>query len=173
MIKTQVIDNFLNDKELLDNFYDNEILLGKIHLSFDNVGYKGNIPHSFTSSKNEQNFDEIYLIKKLHNKIIEYFSIQKPFKRWHLNVYPSGYDGSIHTDYDKDSNIPTFLYIAVPSWEKSWGGEFILYDNNLEASEVVSCVKDRLIVFNGSLPHRAVGPTRLTSLLRTTIAFQF
>lgn len=173
MIKTQVIDNFLNDKELLNSFYSNEILKGKIHLAFHNAGYAGDIPHSFTSSKNEEDFNEIYIIQKLHNKITDYFSLQKPLHRWHLNVYPSGYDGSIHVDYNKDSNLPTFLYLATPSWEKRWGGEFILYDTKLEANQVVSCVEDRLIVFDGSLPHRAVGPTRLTSLLRTTIAFQY
>ena len=65
------------------------------------------------------------------------------------------------------------IYIGcTPDWKPEWGGEFIVYDENREAKTATSFKEDRLIIFNGSLPHRAVAPIRLSSLLRVTIAHQ-
>ena len=174
-METKIIDNFLLDKEHLEHFFSFYILKGNIKLSFNNTATPEGEVHSFTSSKDESRFDEVYFISKLNNKIVAMFPNYKPTK-WHLNVYPSGFDGHIHVDnstenYNQDY-MPTFLYCATPNWQKEWGGEFIVYDENYEAKDVVSFKEDRLIIFNSFLPHRAVGPTRLSNLLRTTVAFQ-
>ena len=82
----------------------------------------------------------------------------------------TGYDGDLHRDNVIDG-LPTYLYFVTPDWGPRFGGEFIIYDNNNLAEEVVF-VPDRLVIFNGSRPHRGLAPTRLSSLLRITMAFQ-
>jgi Rps23 Pro-64 3,4-dihydroxylase Tpa1-like proline 4-hydroxylase len=168
-METKVIDNFISNKNLLEHFYYNFISNGKIELSFKNKGYENENPHSFTSSKNENNFDEIYLIHLLYHKIKNQFK-EAIIKRWHLNVYPPGFDGTIHKDSENEK-IPTFLYCGTPNWHRNWGGEFIIYDNKFEAKEVISFQEDRMIIFDGSLPHRAIAPSKNCPILRTTIAF--
>lgn len=168
----KIIDNFIGDQQLIDSFYQQYILLGKIIFSFTNRGMDENTnPHSFTSDLDEENFC-LPLIYDLHKKINDNFinKEKEKIKRWHINIHPTGYDGTIHVD--NEQHLPTYLYCCTSGWRPEWGGEFILYDENHEAKEVVSFKKDRLIIFDGFYPHRAVAPTRLSSLLRTTIAFQ-
>jgi len=168
-VQTRIIDNFISDKNILEHFYFNFITNGKIELSFTNKGYKNESPHSFTSSKESNNFDEIYLIHILYHQIKNQFK-EAIIKRWHLNVYPPGFEGTIHTDTNNEK-LPTFLYCVTPNWQKNWGGEFIIYDEKYEAKEVVSFLENRLIIFDGSLPHRAVASSKNCPILRTTIAF--
>jgi Rps23 Pro-64 3,4-dihydroxylase Tpa1-like proline 4-hydroxylase len=174
MFKTTIIDNFLNDKQLLQDFFDS-IQNGKMKLSFTNYGIDQNHIDSFTSAEDETNFF-IPCVYDIYKKVSEIH--EQNFKhtnsriyRWHLNVHPTGYDGDIHTD-SHVNGLPTYLYFAVPHWEPRFGGEFIVYDDNNLAEEVVSFVPDRLVIFNGHKPHRGVGPTRLSTLLRISLAFQ-
>ncbi len=174
MFKTIVVDNFLNDKALLQDFFNN-IILGDMKLSFTNFGNDSSRIDSFSSAKDETNFF-LPCIYDLYKKVSEIH--EQRFKhtnsyihRWHLNVHPTGYDGDIHTDSAIDG-LPTYLYFATPDWQPRYGGEFIIYDNNHLAQEVVSFVADRMVIFNGTKPHRGLAPTRLSSLLRVSIAFQ-
>jgi len=167
MIK--IFDNFINDPKLITGFFDKYIMEGHLQLSFSNLGgEKETIPHSFTSSLDERNFI-VPLIYDIYKKCNQLLEPNMEIYRWHANIYPSGFDGSIHTD--SKQNTPTFLYCISP-WKAEWGGEFIVYDENKEAKEVASFKQDRLIVFDGKYPHRATAPTRVSSLLRTTVAFQ-
>ena len=174
MLNTTVIDNFSNDKDSLQNFFNN-IINGGMKLSFTNFGENSNYIDSFSSKEDETNFflphihDLYKKIKVIHQ---EKFSHTNSFiHRWHLNVHPTGYDGDIHTD-SKVDGLPTYLYFATPDWQPRFGGEFIIYNNNYLAQEVVSFVADRLVIFNGARPHRGIAPTRLSSLLRVSLAFQ-
>lgn len=168
----KVLDNFIGNKELISSFFNKYILFGDIRYSFTNVGKTedNQPPHSFTSSLPADDFS-VPLISDVYKKLS---LIDDQIFRWHINIHPSLYDGVIHEDYDyiEENRKPTYLYCVTPGWIPEWGGEFIVYDNNKEANNVVSFKEDRLIMFDGSLPHRAVGPTRLSSLLRVTIAFQ-
>ncbi len=166
MIK--IFDNFINDSSLITGFFDKYIMEGHLHLSFSNSG-NDDFVHSFTSSLDQKDFilPLIYDIYKKCNQLL--LGPNMKIYRWHANVYPSGFDGTIHTD--STYNTPTFLYCVCP-WKPEWGGEFIVYDENKEAKEVASFKQDRLIVFDGKYPHRATAPTRISSLLRTTIALQ-
>lgn len=173
-MQTLVIDKFINDKEYLNNFFYN-ILNGNFKLSFTNFGNDESIIDSFTSREDETNFflpyiSELYKkIKTIHDENFQ--NTNSYVYRWHLNVHPTGYDGVIHTDSQADG-LPTYLYFVTPNWSPDFGGEFIIYNENKEAKEVISFVEDRLVIFNGYKPHRGVAPTRLSSLLRITIAFQ-
>ena len=174
MFKTMVIDNFLNDKNLLQTFFNN-IINGGMKLSFTNSGEDPKNIDSFTSKEDETNFflPCIYdLYKKVSQIHEQHFKHTNSYiYRWHLNVHPTGYDGDIHRDSSVDG-LPTYLYFATPDWEPRFGGEFIVYDSNNLAEEAVSFVADRLVIFNGARPHRGLAPTRLSSLLRVSLAFQ-
>tara|TARA_R110000803_G_scaffold188423_1_gene250845 strand:+ start:62 stop:586 length:525 start_codon:yes stop_codon:yes gene_type:complete len=167
MIK--VIDNLIADKYLIDEFFQKYILGGQLQLSFSNKGDPlEQHAHSFTSSLNNNNFvlPLIYdVYKKCKNLLPD---SNTHINKWHANVYPSGFDGTIH--FDHHYSAPTYLYCVSP-WSPEWGGEFIVYDEQLEAKAVASYKQDRLIIFDGKYPHRATAPTRLSSLLRATIAF--
>ena len=168
-IIVHVIDDFISDKNLLDSFFEKYIMEGRLQFTFTNKGHATEKqPHSFTSSLDRENFN-IPLIYELYNKcnkLLPYSNTR--IKRWHANIYPSGFDGTIHVD--KTYSTPTYLYCVSP-WKNDWGGEFIVYDEKKEAKAVASYKQDRLIIFDGKYPHRATAPTRLSSLLRATIAF--
>lgn len=165
----KVLDDFIGNKELINNFFQKYIVLGEIKFSFTNRGtHKEQSPHSFTSSLPGEDFN-LPLINELYKKLI---LIDDKIFRWNINIAPSLFDGTIHEDYIEKLQQPTYLYCSTPGWVPEWGGEFIIYDRKREAKKAVSYKEDRLIIFDGSLPHRAVGPTRLSTLLRTTIAFQ-
>jgi len=165
-----IIDNFIDDKYLLNEFFTKYILDGNLKLSFVNKGSEEEkFSHSFTSSMNERDFSIplIYDVYKKCKKLLP--TANSHIYRWHANIYPSGFDGTIHVD--SYYSTPTYLYCVSP-WEADWGGEFIVYDEKKEAKAVASYKQDRLIVFDGKYPHRATAPTRLSSLLRVTISFQ-
>jgi len=165
------VDNFLNDLELITMFWQKYINEGEIKMCLKNQSYKNMVPDSFTSALFEKDFF-VPLISDIKNKIDKNYVNEQKFRisRWHMNIHPTGYDGTIHED--NSDNLPTFLYCLTPGWNPDWGGEFITYDANKEATNVCSFKTDRLIIFNGSTLHRGVGPTRISSLLRITIAFQ-
>lgn len=166
------IDNFLNNPNLIGSFWEKYIDRGEIKMCLRNKAHqKQEAPDSFTTLLPNTDF-LVPLIYDLKAKIDQNYVHGQKFRiyRWFMNIHPTGYDGTMHEDnYD---NLPTFLYCLAPFWDPEWGGEFILYDNNKEATEVCSFIPDRLIIFNGSTKHRGVAPTRLSSLLRVTIAFQ-
>lgn len=167
MIK--IIDNFISDDLLIDNFFETYINRGKILYSLTNIGSQDNpIIHSFNSGLDNKDYT-VPLVYDIYKKLCANIDKEK-ILRWHANIYPTGYDGTIHTDNNEQGN--TYLYCCAPHWDINWGGEFIVYDHNMEAQRAITFKKDRMIVFNGSLPHRAVAPTRLSTLLRCTIAFQ-
>ena len=168
MIK--IIDNLIADKYLVDAFFEKYILGGELQLSFANKGHHTEKhAHSFTSLLKPDDFiiPLIYDVYKKCNNLLPNSSAR--IIGWHANVYPSGFDGTIHVDGDR--SMITYLYCVSP-WKAEWGGEFIVYDEQVEAKAVASYKQDRLIIFDGKYPHRATAPTRLSSLLRATIAFQ-
>ena len=165
-----IVDNFISDKNLLRGFFNKYILEGRLQLSFLNTGgSEENQAHSFASSLDCYDFmlPLIYDVYKKCNDLLPNSNTR--IYRWHANVYPSGFDGTIHTD--ADYSTPTYLYCVSP-WQPEWGGEFIVYDENKEAKAVASYKQDRLIIFDGKYPHKATAPTRFSSVLRATIAFQ-
>tara|TARA_R100000030_G_scaffold27857_3_gene20329 strand:+ start:1057 stop:1578 length:522 start_codon:yes stop_codon:yes gene_type:complete len=87
-------------------------------------------------------------------------------------IYPSGYDGLIHTDYEEeegDYKLTTITFLNI-DWDKSWGGEVLCYSKDCRV--VVGGVTPefgKTFLFNGVLPHRALAPVRLSSLLRIVL----
>ena len=173
----RVIDNFV-DFNLLNDFQKNYVDTGLLNVAFTNNGDDSlNLgTHGFTSSLPESlpDTDKIYppLINYLYEKINPIAKKhQLEIYRWHYNLAPSSFDGTVHKDY-LDKPRLTFIFCSSPEWQLSWGGELLLYDLNYEAKTAISYVPNRLIIINGFYPHRGLGPYRLINKIRTTIAFQ-
>lgn len=173
-MNTSVIDNFVNDESFSREFYD-YIKRGELKTSFNNIAAEGEPVDSFTSSLSEYDF-HVPFIYDLYKKVNEihtqhFHHTNSKIAKWHLNLHPTGYDGHAHADYD-DADLPTYLYMPTINWHPRWGGEFLIYNHEDELIEGYTYRTDRMIIFNGRLPHRGNAARRVSTLLRTTIAFQ-
>ena len=85
-------------------------------------------------------------------------------------MYPSGYDGLIHVDSSTTDNILTTITFLNSDWQKTWGGEILCYSTDCKVV-VGGVVPDfgKTFLFNGAMPHRAIAPIRMSSLLRTVL----
>jgi len=63
------------------------------------------------------------------------------------------------------------LYYVNPEWKPEWSGETFFYDD--KGQEVIYCSKfvpNRMIIFNGLIPHRFNAPSRQAPKFRFTIS---
>ena len=118
----------------------------------------------------ESHFEDI---KKLENSCIKMYEERN--RRWKkedskILIYPSGYDGLIHRDYGNEINKLTTITFLNSGWEKSWGGEILCYSDDCKV--VLGGVTPEFgqtFLFDGSKPHRALAPIRLSSLMRAVL----
>jgi SM-20-related protein len=92
--------------------------------------------------------------------------------RCYANGMMYGMDGTVHVDAH-DTGNDTFVYYPHERWSPNWGGETIFY--NREESGVVGCSYPRpnsAVMFDGRIPHRANGVTRLYPGVRITLMFK-
>jgi len=85
-------------------------------------------------------------------------------------IYPSGYDGIIHRDTTEGIDILTTITFLNSEWKKSWGGEILCYSQDCKI--VVGGVVPefgKTFLFNGGMPHRALAPIRMSSLIRAVL----
>jgi hypothetical protein len=89
-----------------------------------------------------------------------------------MNGQSLGQEGTTHTD-DAVSKY-TLMYFVNSKWEKTWGGslEFMGEDNGkLITRENINFIPGRVILFDGSIPHRAKAPL-VPYVVRKTIVFR-
>ena len=87
-----------------------------------------------------------------------------------LNVQHTHCDGSVHIDGDISEY--SILLMTNPTWDKNWGGQFQL--TNDDASEIIEeyeYVPGRIIIMPSNHPHRGLGPTE-QYIYRTTVVFR-
>lgn len=78
----------------------------------------------------------------------------------------------IHNDSTNASDI-SLLYYVNPIWNAEWGGETIFFDQDDDAVCAVSARPGRIIVFDGSIKHRAGLPTRVCTEVRLSLSVRF
>jgi hypothetical protein len=91
-----------------------------------------------------------------------------------LNVQHTNCDGTPHIDSDKnDDDEYTILVMTNAKWEKEWGGEFqILNEENLnEVVEEYDYIPGRVILLPSNRHHRGLGP-KGTYQYRTSVVFR-
>lgn len=171
----QLLEIF-SDKEKLKQL-EEDIFYGKIGLIFANesgTSYNNtftNLTESFCktlSSLSDRSYyhyivNEAENFYKSHNKKID-------LDRSKILAYPSTFDGIIHKDHEKQDCLTTITFLNS-NWDPTWGGEILCYSNDLKV--VIGGVTPQFgktFAFNGGLPHRAVAPVRVSSLLRIVLA---
>jgi len=78
----------------------------------------------------------------------------------------------IHSDSPTGDTI-SVLYYCNQHWNPEWGGETIFYDTHDDATLAISVKPGRVVVFDGSLKHRAGTPNRTCPEIRLTLSVRF
>jgi len=133
-------------------------VIGKNHESF---------AVNFPYLKDFKHYD---YLKETCNKIYIDQNLKFCEKDSKILIYPSGYDGIIHRDTTEGKDILTTITFLNSEWKKSWGGEILCYSQDCKV--VVGGVVPefgKTFLFNGGMPHRALAPIRLSSLMRAVL----
>ena len=73
-----------------------------------------------------------------------------------------------------DANGLSLLYYANPVWEVAWGGHTLFMNDLLTDAEYTClCRPNRLIVFDGTIPHMILTPSNLCPTFRTSFILQY
>lgn len=92
--------------------------------------------------------------------------------RCYANGHTYGNEGTLHTDTDDPYNY-TSIYYPHSEWFPNWAGETVFF--NQEKTDILAAVyprPNRLLVFDGSIPHIARGVSRNCPMLRITLMFK-
>src|SRR5436190_1266461 len=90
-------------------------------------------------------------------------------KRAYCNVVSFGDILVPHRDSRAERDVTALLYVAE-TWERSWGGETIFFDDSGDARHVVSPRPGRLVMFHSIIEHCGTAPSRLRTRTASTIA---
>ena len=123
-----------------------------------------------------------FLIDKIPSKILDLYNflneniIQSSYKvkSVHLNGQSMGQNGTVHLDSLPNSNEKTLMVFINFKWQKEWEGEFQLleeYNNNAKIIENIKYIPGRIVLFDGSIPHRGLAPTE-PYVLRKSLVFR-
>lgn len=92
--------------------------------------------------------------------------------RCYANGTPFGTEGSIHTDSLSNRSF-TCVYYPHDNWDPNWGGETVFF--NREKTDIVASIyprPNRMLMFDGTLPHVARGVSRICPVMRITLMFK-
>lgn len=110
--------------------------------------------------------DKNFAINNPLYKVIKDKSVKLKLKvapsRAYINYYNFATPSTIHTDESMDGKSYTFMYFPMPQWSPNWGGELLFYSNDQqECIKGVTVKPNRLILFDGGIPHCAKAPSIL------------
>jgi SM-20-related protein len=116
---------------------------------------------------------------------LEPYPILRDFWRWlatglkghrlircYANGATYGSDGTLHTDSVLKGTF-TSIYYPHSAWNPNWAGETVFF--NEEKTDIICGVypkPNRLLMFDGSIPHVARGVSRICPVLRVTLMFK-
>ena len=96
--------------------------------------------------------------------------------RAYINYYTFATPSTIHTDESLGNKNYTFMFFPMPQWQPNWGGELLFYSNDQqEVIKGVTIKPNRLVLFDGGIPHCAKAPSILAHQAnqdRYTIAYK-
>jgi hypothetical protein len=106
-----------------------------------------------------------------YKKIAEDFKFHKrEFKRSRVNFSYPLEDNNVHVD---GFGI-TVLYYANMEWELTWGGHTLFLNEKLDTPEYLSLFKpNKVVVFDGSIPHLIINPSGFCPVHRYSFVLQF
>lgn len=108
---------------------------------------------------------EYFVLEQLNDHSLKLFKIDS-------NLQIKGQDGTPHRDvYVGDGRDRTILFYPHYKWDKSWGGELQILDNENNVVKSLLPLPGRIIYFDSSVNHRALAP-KVPNVSRTSIAFR-
>jgi hypothetical protein len=163
--------------KIYDNIFDKEYLyfidryVHSMKFSATNIANRKTVPYGNSGSHklfgtsffHRESINDILVFdQKNFPTFYEMFNLiqnqlNKSFILWtcKLNLQHSGCNGTFHTDFspNEDRGKYSLMVFTNSEWEKEWGGEFEI--NN----EKIDYVPGRVVLFDGSIPHRGLGPS--------------
>ena len=109
------------------------------------------------------------VVKTLGERFMEFAPDNFIMVRCMASSNTFGIDGDVHTDWPFPKESVTGVLYTDKEWERNWGGETILYDDQTVASQYEP---RKLIIFDSSIPHVGKGPQRRCPGMRSVMAFQ-
>lgn len=92
--------------------------------------------------------------------------------RCYANGQPYGSEGTLHTDSVSNTSFTT-IYYPHEKWYPNWGGETVFFND--EKTDIIASIypkPNRLITFEGTIPHVARSVSRVCPMLRITLMFK-
>lgn len=177
----QIWDNLIDDQFLLD--LDQTSNHWSWH--YANIAnakswpYKQKGSHTFWISNilhpSIPNFEIPPIVQDLYDHIICNV-VKRPFKLHQIqaNGQSLGQDGTVHIDHPSNSGGYTLMLFINHKWDSSWGGEFQILEELNNDSKIINSIQynpGRILLFEGDIPHRALGP-KVPSILRKSLVFR-
>lgn len=129
----------------------------------------------FTTLLSEYNIFDLLHMEFFKPKQLQKIIIENEFRlhRVYVNLSTSQDVYHYHVDSNNDSDV-TMLYYCNSYWEENWEGETHFGDKT--ASEILASVSfkpNRLVVFNGSIPHKSSQPSAFAPEYRFVLTLKF
>jgi hypothetical protein len=161
MIK--VVDNFLNQEELME-----------AHRIIETKGWY----FSEESNKRGLSFwsmnlmNEDFFTCKMVQKIKDAFDVKLKLNKVYANGQTFGLDGSYHTDSRYEDDYTFLLYLSeikAKNVDVVGGHTQFKIDDTIKTVEPIY---NRGVLFKSNILHRGLAPSRLSGILRISIAFK-
>jgi SM-20-related protein len=134
---------------------------GYLHISEENNAYDC-----------ESELEPFPLIRTLWRQLSGNLLVGHRLIRCYANGATYGSDGTTHTDSTRPGTY-TCVYYPHQVWHPDWGGETVFF--NRDKTDIIAAVyprPNRMVVFDGTIPHVARGVSRTCPVLRVTLMFK-
>lgn len=119
----------------------------------------------------QNDLDQFLLVSKILATTNDYFpQFKSKLNRIHSNLHLYGDLQFPHVDCEKGC---TAIYYANSDWDPNWTGETIFFNSQKEAIYAIAPKPGRVVIFDGTILHRAGVPSRQCFEPRITLAFKF
>lgn len=113
-----------------------------------------------------------FFTKRMLKKIEKATSAKYKLDRVYANGQTYGLSGSYHKDVESDDTdaYKTFLYYVNPYWNYQWGGNTFFYQGEKNHNQLF--IPNNGVLFDSTIYHAGLEPTRHCKELRVTVAFK-
>jgi hypothetical protein len=129
----------------------------------------------FVTLLSEYNIFDLLHIEFFKSDVIQTIVKENQFRLHRAYVNLSTAQDIYHYHVDSTNDLDkTMLYYCNTYWEENWEGETHFGDNN--AKEIVASVSfkpNRLVLFNGSIPHKSSQPSFFAKEYRFVLTLKF
>jgi Rps23 Pro-64 3,4-dihydroxylase Tpa1-like proline 4-hydroxylase len=109
------------------------------------------------------------MMKKINSLLVPQFTLDRVY----ANGQTHGLSGDLHQDVvGGDGKYYTFLYYANPEWDPTWGGYTVFYNRDSTVIHSQYPRPNSAVLFDSSIWHAGLEPTRHCKDLRVTIAWK-